>query len=824
MSDTGRARLVEFRALAFGSHLFDPVRRLLWHEGRVVAITDKAFDLLATLLEHRDRVLEKEELLQRVWPGTFVQENNLVRHISMLRRALGQSPDQHDYIVTVPGVGYRFVAAVTELDRLPADLPTKFVHLPPPSVTDASAQPDEKPVPEPPAALEPPAGALDQHPPLSPAPGHAVEAPRETAAVVAAPPPAEGDGVTTGASATVSRGTPLTPRRIAIALVSVAALGLLGWAAAVGVFSRSPVRERPRSLRQVTYGPDVQLGPTWSNDGRMIAFSSNRSGDFEIWVQPLDQPDPIRITQSPGADWQPAWSPDGKLIAFRSEQQGGGLYVISPGGEGLRRVSEFGYHPRWSPDSKLILFQSGLVERIRPQFFVVGLDGQRPKLARPELTPDWTSVRAAWHPDNQLSFWGRPNQNQWALIKAPVSDGPATKYVVPDALMTQMADMGLTLSEFVWASSGQYVYFEGTSQQVRNLWRVRLNPATLEWAGVPERLTLGQGADVGVSLTADGAQIGFGAVRERTRLWSIPVDLATGKPTGEGEPLTSGGAGEFDVSVSTDGRVMVYRTTRFGRQELWLRTIADGSQRLLMSSRDWIRSSPRLSNDGSRIAYRMSISGASASPQAPAVAILEANGTEVVVSAPDSPFFIPVDWSQDDSQLLGSCRTPATRGLSVCTMPARPNGVTEILASERDREFFSPHYSPNQRWISIVERPFPRARDWTGGITVIPASGGPRVRITDGNWNDEKPRWSSDGRTIYFVSNRGGFLNVWGRRFNPELGKPEGELFQVTRFDDPGRLLPTDMTQVEISTSGSRIFLPITDVTATIWSLDGANR
>jgi Tol biopolymer transport system component/DNA-binding winged helix-turn-helix (wHTH) protein len=823
MSDTGNARTVAFRALAFGSYLFDPVRRLLWHEGRVVAITDKAFDLLATLLEHRDRVLQKDELLQRVWPGTFVQENNLVRHISMLRRALGQSPDQHDYIVTVPGVGYRFVAVVTELHRLPADLPTKVIEAPHPSVTDASPQPGVTSASDPTPAIEPSHTALDQQPALSPAPGNGAAA-LEGISVAAAPLRAPGQTAAPEAAATVRGGTPPTPRRVAIALASVAVLGLLGWVLAAGVFSGPPERQRPRSLRQVTYGPDVQLGPTWSDDGRRIAFSSNRSGDFEIWVQPLDQPDPIRITQSPGADGQPAWSPDGKLIAFRSERQGGGLYVISPGGEGLRRVSEFGYQPRWSPDSKLILFQSGQVERIRPQFFVVGLDGQRPKLARPELTPDWTSVRAAWHPDNQLSFWGRPNQNQWALIKAPVSDGPATKYVVPDALITQMADIGLTLSDFGWASSGQYVYFEGTSQQVRNLWRVRLDPVTLEWAGVPERLTLGQGADVGISLTRDGARIGFGVLREQTRLWSIPVDMATGRPNGEGEPLTSGGSGEFDVCVSDDGRVMVYRTTRFGRQELWARTIADGSQRLLISSSDWIRSSPRLSRDGSRIAYRMSSGSPGAALQAPAVAILETNGTEVVVSAPGSLMFIPVDWSKDDSHLLGSCQPAATLGFSVCTMPVRPNSSPEIIASERDREFFSPHYSPNQRWISTVERPFPRARDWTGGITVIPVSGGARIRLTDGNWNDEKPRWSSDGRAIYFVSNRGGFLNVWGRRFNPDLGKPEGELFQVTRFDDPGRLLPTDMTQVEISTSGNRIFLPITDVAATVWSLDGADR
>ena len=110
MGDT-YGNIVRAWGVAFGPFVVDPVKRRLWREGRLVPITSKTFDVLVVLLEHRAHIVSKDELLNRVWPDTAVNENNLARQISSLRRALGQRPDQHDFVVTVPGHGYRFVAA-----------------------------------------------------------------------------------------------------------------------------------------------------------------------------------------------------------------------------------------------------------------------------------------------------------------------------------------------------------------------------------------------------------------------------------------------------------------------------------------------------------------------------------------------------------------------------------------------------------------------------------------------------------------------------------------------------------------------------------------
>lgn len=100
---------------AFGPFRVDPVKRLLLLGAEPVALTPKAFEILRVLVEQRGEVLVKEELMKRVWPDTVVEEGNLNRNISTLRRALGEHPDEHRYIVTLPGRGYRFVAEVREV-------------------------------------------------------------------------------------------------------------------------------------------------------------------------------------------------------------------------------------------------------------------------------------------------------------------------------------------------------------------------------------------------------------------------------------------------------------------------------------------------------------------------------------------------------------------------------------------------------------------------------------------------------------------------------------------------------------------------------------
>src|SRR6266850_1051399 len=99
----------------FGPFHLDPADRLLLRDGHEVRLPPKTFDLLVTLVSGRGRLLEKDELLKRVWPDTFVEESSLSQHVSMLRKALQDGEIAASYIETVPKSGYRFTTAVREV-------------------------------------------------------------------------------------------------------------------------------------------------------------------------------------------------------------------------------------------------------------------------------------------------------------------------------------------------------------------------------------------------------------------------------------------------------------------------------------------------------------------------------------------------------------------------------------------------------------------------------------------------------------------------------------------------------------------------------------
>src|SRR4030095_5906002 len=110
-----KAELPTTHFYAFDSFVVDAGKSVLLRDGQSVPLTPKAFEILLVLVRNPGRVLKKEELLEEVWPDAFVDENNLPRNISSLRKALGEGQAEHKYIVTLPGQVYRFVAEVRQL-------------------------------------------------------------------------------------------------------------------------------------------------------------------------------------------------------------------------------------------------------------------------------------------------------------------------------------------------------------------------------------------------------------------------------------------------------------------------------------------------------------------------------------------------------------------------------------------------------------------------------------------------------------------------------------------------------------------------------------
>lgn len=99
----------EDKTFSFGDFELDSAKRKLLKNNEAIALNSKTFDLLLTLIENHGQVLSKDELLDKVWEGQFVEENNLTVHISALRKALGERKGENRFLVTIPGKGYKFI-------------------------------------------------------------------------------------------------------------------------------------------------------------------------------------------------------------------------------------------------------------------------------------------------------------------------------------------------------------------------------------------------------------------------------------------------------------------------------------------------------------------------------------------------------------------------------------------------------------------------------------------------------------------------------------------------------------------------------------------
>ena len=496
---------------AFGPFVVDSLKRQLWRERRLVPITSKTFDVLVVLLEHRDHIVSKDELLNRVWPDTAVNENNLARQVSSLRRALGQRPDQHDFVVTIPGHGYRFVATVQDLSDVRAELPT----IPRKPGADRDIHWHEAPEP----ALD-----LDDH--------HVAD---ELLSGQPIPGVSQDDGHPVSSTGPNARWTVL-------GTLVATSCGLLATAVAVTLLRPANPSPQPRrTLQRITYDEAaLPRDAAWAPDGQWVVFTNDRAGNADLWKQRLGDPDPVRLTTSEANESQPRWSPDGQSIVFRSERDGGGLYVIPANGGVERMVSTFGYEPLWSPDGTLILFKRSAVLPDLPTIYVVGLDGKPPRPVRPDVLGQFRSLHAAWHPDGRRDFHlGNDRQR-----RGEIPDG-ATRCRQRHHTRDIGARPGRTSRAFrPGGSSGRRrvgtSISRGEADDTQNIWRVTVDPVTEAWVDGPERLTTGAGEETNLALSPDGTRLVFTATSSRTRLWAFPFDAASGRVTGQPYPDYSG--------------------------------------------------------------------------------------------------------------------------------------------------------------------------------------------------------------------------------------------------------------------------------------------
>jgi Tol biopolymer transport system component len=185
------------------------------------------------------------------------------------------------------------------------------------------------------------------------------------------------------------------------------------------------------------------------------------------------------------------------------------------------------------------------------------------------------------------------------------------------------------------------------------------------------------------------------------------------------------------------------------------------------------------------------------------------------------------DWSVDGKSLLVSQTNSETHQAEIWLVPldGRPQAeaIARRIAFSPTYSLFKSHFSPDGRWI-VFEAARQLPTGWESTIYAIAAAGGPWIRITNGKQWDDKPVWSLDGRSIYFVSRRHGFFNVMGIRFDPNKGRPVGDTFPVTSFDSPNLMIPSFVQNTELSLTQDRLTVTVAQTSGSVWMLDNVDR
>jgi len=197
----------------------------------------------------------------------------------------------------------------------------------------------------------------------------------------------------------------------------------------------------------------------------------------------------------------------------------------------------------------------------------------------------------------------------------------------------------------------------------------------------------------------------------------------------------------------------------------------------------------------------------------------------------DETSLFPCDWSPDGQAILtsSSIPKPPNMSLGLWSLGAAPHAERNPRTLAWDPDFNlgtgEARFSPNGKWIVFVavNLRVPHAAT----LEVMPSTGARRSQWTTltppDDWAD-KPRWSPDGKAIYFTRNRNSYLNVWGLRFDDASGRPIGEPFQVTHFDSARHRIDPFGEGVELGVATRRLVLTLSEQTGSIWMADNLNR
>lgn len=744
----------------FGGYELDLTRRLLLRNGQSMPLNAKALDLLVVLIENRGRILAKDELMELVWPNQYVEEANLTVQISALRKALGEKKDEHRFIVTVPGRGYRFVADVQNGGAQP-DIVIE-------THTTSHILVDEEVVAEPGTK-----SAINTDWTEARAIGRADS---DRAVYDDRSRPGQTSIVDITRERLVARQDDEVGRRrrVHIAwLAAVLGLVLLGGMSfwiyrSLTHDRRAPGEVVPQiTMRRFTTTGGVPYRVVISPDGESLAYLQRINGKDSLWLGQIETNTSVQVNQ-PSNSWygdvvfapdggslyftlqddnHPQWtllrmsvlggavtglirnvhspvtfSPDGRQLAFLrvTHEPNQTSIVIADAADGkqertlvTRRAPErfSSYGLSWSPDGKVIAVAVAKADDRREGLLAVRVaDGAISQIG----DRDWRNVgNLAWLPDAsglvtiaQENFIPRGGGQIW-LVTYPEG---AVRKLTDEVNTYQMGYLSVSKdgkAAFLGAHSNSEIWI-APEADVKQAHRV-FQGASLRDEGRH-----------GLAWTPGGRLLYTAYVGESQTIWAMNRDASNPQQL---TPTHSPNSVDDQMSVTADGRYLVFHSNRSGSSEVW-RANTDGSD-LKQLTAGGGNSQPSLSPDGQWIIYASARDGKS------------------------TLWRISIDGGE--------------------------------AAQLTDRRLLWPEVSPDGKQIACIDpTTVPRRR-----LIVMPFAGGEPVKsfaVPQSVSLERRLRWTPDGKAIMY---RDSYQGLWRQALaeeKPELvkGFEEMQVFQFT--------------------------------------------
>lgn len=736
------------RLYEFDGFRLDPAERLLVRAGEPVPLAPKAFEMLVVLVSNSGRLLTKDELLRAVWADTVVEENNLDKNISALRKALGESNAERKLIETVRGHGYRFNATVTEIvatETLPLKIVTRqdetHSRVPTANDVDPTIRPHTAPL----------AGTPAPYPSTSPVARHGKLA-----------------------------------LALAIVLLLTGAVTLWFWKAQ----KRQPEVSRAINLTRLTNGGFMQ-NAVLSPDGKYFAYTEQAGATARLWLRQVTGGQAVTLVPEiefpmPGL----TFAPDSEAIYFVTaglSNPQGALYRVSVlGGATTRLLTGIVSPVAFAPNARRVAFMRQSEKNEGYSLVLADVTGGNEQVVLTRGGLERLGVTGpSWSPDGKeiacqlLSGLTKTSDEVWRVIGVNIQSGA-------QRLLTPQSWDGC--GRLVWLRDGRGLILVGTRQGESattardSVWFIA------QPAGTLRRITtdLSRYTHNSVSVSDDGQSLLVIPFNRTSQIWSVAAH-------GQGEKtryaastvaqLTTGtGEGRGGIASLADGRV-VYIARTGEHVDLWHMN-HDGSQQQQLTTTPPFLEELSAPPDGRYFVFASNYAGYSH------LFRVNRDGADLRQLTFGESREIDSDCSPDGRWIVYASQASQPGSIAKFKLWKIPSeGGTPI--SLTDHEAFTPRFSADGQWISYVYR-----HGSAGRVAIMSANGGaPSKTFTIPAMAEFNVgyRWTPDGQALTYIVKGKTFDNLWrqpldGRAPHALTDFNSGEIYNYAFGGDGQRL------------------------------------